>query len=78
MIINQQSARTVDENEDLVFAYDGNRVYPSAMFDNDNFYANFEIGFSLTLDKEQDFIKQVNKGTFTQFKDQVVAFLGVR
>ena len=78
MNINQEFAERANENEKLVMAFDRKSLNPSAEVDKESYYPPIEFGQFLTPDKEQDYLKQYNKGTFTQFINQAIAILAVR
>ena len=70
--INQQLAKTVQKN-DLLMAFDGNSLCPSAMLDSESHCPRNETGYLFIADEEKELIQQFNNRTFTQFKDQAYA-----
>ena len=74
MTIKQEFTKIVDK--DLLMAFDGKSLYPSAMVDDESYYPRIETRYLFTPDKE--FLQQLNNRTSTQFKDQASVILRVR
>ena len=76
--INQEIAKIVNKNKDILMAYDGRSLYPSAIVDKDRYYPRIETGYLFTPDKKQNFINECKNRAFTQFRDQASFILRVR
>ena len=76
--MDQELAKVFVENKDLLMVFDKKSLYPSAMVDDESYYARFEAGYIFTADKEKYFYHQIFHKTFTQFKNQASAILWVR
>ena len=57
MIVNHDISKIVDENNDLLMAFDGKNLFPSAKFKGESFYPIVENRFLFTSDEEKDFIQ---------------------
>ena len=51
---------------DLLWSYDANSLYPSAMSDEQSIYRRKDTGYAPTPDMNDDIVKKFNEGNFTQ------------
>ena len=51
---------------DLLWSYDGNSLYPSAMSDEKSIYPRTETGYAYTKDMNDELVEKFNNQTFTQ------------
>ena len=50
----------------LLWDFDGNKIYPSAMSDPKSFYPRKETGYTYTEDMNDELVEKLNNQTFTQ------------
>ena len=55
--VNYEFAKILNENEDLLKAFDGKSFFLSAMVYKGSYYPRIETGYLITPNKEIDFIK---------------------
>ena len=58
--------------EDLLWSYDANRLYPSAMSDPKSIYPRIETGYAYTPDTNDELVKKFNKQKFSRFHKEVL------
>ena len=51
---------------DLIWSYDGNSLYPSAMLDEKPIYDRIETGYAYTEDMNDELVRKFNTGNFIQ------------
>ena len=51
---------------DLLWSYDANSLYPSAMWDPKSFYPKIETGYHFTPDMKDELVTKFNNQTFIQ------------
>ena len=51
---------------DLLWGYDGNSIYPSAMWDENRIYPRIESGYAYTEDMNDEPVEKFKNGNFTQ------------
>ena len=51
---------------DLLWSYDANNLYPSAMSDDMSIYPKIETGFAFTPDMIDEIVEKFSEGNFTQ------------
>ena len=51
---------------DLLWSYDANSLYSSAMSDDMSIYPRIETGYAFTPDMNDEIIKKLNEGNFPQ------------
>ena len=52
--------------DELLWSYDGNSIYPSAMWDENSIYPRIETGYAFTGDTNDELVEKFNTGNFTQ------------
>ena len=51
---------------ELLWSYDGNSLYPSAMWDENSIYPRIETGYAFTRDMNDELVEKIYTGNFTQ------------
>ena len=51
---------------DLLWSYDGNSLYPSAMWDENSVYPRVETGYAYSEDMNDELVEKFNTGNFTK------------
>ena len=54
------------KTDELLWDFDGNSLYPSAMWDENSIYPRIETGYVFTPDMNKNFFEKFNIGKFTQ------------
>ena len=52
--------------DELLWDYDANSLYPSAMWDENSIYPRIETRYAYTTDMNDELVEKFNRGNFTQ------------